>query len=123
VDYAKEAAFYKDLEAAFKSRTQPVGDSASRATALKEVESRFTTATEELGKDLDDIQALYELVSARNLRPASFLYTVERPMVMDSTSAFAFLRYFVLAVLFVGFVGFTAAVVALGHARLRADRG
>jgi hypothetical protein len=123
VDYAKETAFYKDLEAAFKSRTQPVGDSASRASALKEVESRFTSATEELGKDLDDIQALYELVSARNLRPASFLYTAERPMVMDSTSAFAFSRYFVLAVLFVGFVGFAAAVVALGHARLRADRG
>ena len=121
-DSEKETAFYKELEMAFKSGLRPGPDSAVRANALREAEVRFASSAEELEKALDNIQAVYELVSARNLRPASFLYTVERPAVIYSMNTFAVSRYSVFSVLFIGLVGFAAAAGALVHARLRADR-
>ncbi len=118
---AKEVAFYKDLQAAFGSAALDKG--ASRyPNAAKQIESYLSSAAEELGKSLDDIEAIYELISARNLRPASFLYTVEAPLKVDSTSAFSFLRYLTLGVIFVVVAGFAAAAGALFHARLRARR-
>lgn len=122
VDAAKEVAFYKDLLSAFGAAARPDKGNSGYANAVKQIESGLASAAEELGKALDDIQAIYELISARNLRPASFLYTVEVPVVIDSTSAFSFSRYLALGVLFVGFAGFAAAVGALVHARLRAGR-
>jgi hypothetical protein len=119
---AKEVAFYKDLQSAFGAAA-PLGKDASRyPNAGKQIESHLSSAAEELGKALDDIQAIYEVISARNLRPASFLYTVEGPVIIDSTSAFSFSRYLVLGVLFVGFAGFAAAAGSALHARLRARR-
>jgi hypothetical protein len=124
VAYAKEVAFYKDIQSAFR-RTAPRLDkgTSAYANAAKQIESGLASAAEELGKALDDIQAIYDLISARNLRPASFLYTVEAPAIIDSTSAFSFSRYLALGVLFVGFAGCAAAAGALVHARLRAGRG
>jgi len=127
VEFARETAFYKELEAAFKSgtgvRSIPSSvDPAVRANALREVEVRFASSTEEFEKALDNIQALYELVSARNLRPASLLYTIERPTAVYSMNAFSVSRYAVFAVLFIGLVGLTAAAGALVYARLRADQ-
>jgi hypothetical protein len=121
-DYAKETAFYKELEASFRGGLRPNSDPAVRATALREAESRFASGAEELEKGLDDIQAVYDLVSVRNLRPASFLYTVERPMAIYSTTAFSVSRYAVFAVLFIALVGFAAAAACFIHARLRTAR-
>jgi hypothetical protein len=123
VAYAKEVAFYKDIQSAFR-RTAPRLDkgTSAYANAAKQIESGLASAVEELGKALDDIQAIYNLISARNLRPASFLYTVEAPAIIDSTSAFSFWRFLALGVLFVGFAGCAAVAGALVHARLRAGR-
>jgi hypothetical protein len=119
---AKEVAFYKDLQSAFGAAA-PLGKDASRyPNAGKQIEAHLASAAEELGKALDDIQAIYELISARNLRPASFLYTVEGPVIIDSASAFSFSRYLVLGVLFVGFAAFAAAAGSVLDARLRARR-
>lgn len=123
VAYAKEVAFYKDIQSAIRS-TAPRLDKETSAyvNAVKQIESGLVSAAEELGKALDDIQAIYDLISVRNLRPASFLYTVEAPAIIDSTSALSFWRFLALGVLFVGFAGCAAVAGALVHARFRAGR-
>ncbi|MFI5181878.1 MAG: hypothetical protein ACHQPI_10840 [Thermoanaerobaculia bacterium] len=120
-DAARETAFYKELQTAFKS-VRPASDPAGRSAASKEFEERLTSTIDELEKLLDDIQAIYDLVSARNLRPSSFLYTVERPMTVVSTSALSFSRFTAFGGLFVVFAGCAAAAGALFHARLRGTR-
>jgi hypothetical protein len=121
-ELASEASYYRELETAFKNVRKPIVADASRAATLKEIQTRFAAILAEMEKSISEIQQLYELISVRNLRPASFLYTVERPVIFDSTSAFPFLRYLALGVLFVGFAGCAAAAGALIHARLRAGR-
>jgi hypothetical protein len=121
-DAAKETAFYKELQGTFKG-VRPGSDSASQSSASKEIESRFTSTIDELEKILDDVQAIYELVSTRNLRPASFLYTVEGPMTVVSTSALSFRRVAAFGGLFIVLAGCAAAAGALFHARLREARG
>jgi hypothetical protein len=119
---AKEVAFYKDLQAAFGAAAGFDKGTSRYPEAAKQVETGLASAAEELGKALDDIQAIYGIISDRNLRPASFLYSVEGPAIIDSTSAFSFSRYLALGVLFVGFAGFAAAAGAFVHAWLRANR-
>jgi hypothetical protein len=122
VAFAKEVAFYKEIQSAFRAAPRLDKGTSGNANAAKQIESGLASAAEELEKALDDIQAIYDLISARNLRPASFLYTVEAPAIIDSTSAFSFSRYLALGVLFVGFAGCAAVAGALVHARLRAGR-
>jgi len=118
VDAAKETAFYKELQGSFrggmKSRTDGVSP---RSVVMKDIETRFTSASAELEKCLDETRQIYELISARNLRPASALYSTERGMSMNSISAFPVKRFLVLGLLFVGFAGFVAVAGALLHTR------
>jgi hypothetical protein len=123
VSAAKEAAYYRELQAAFRGGMRSSGDSAARTAAAQEVERRFTTAATELEKNLDDIQALYGLVSERNLRPASALFSTESPMKLVSTSAFSVTRFAALAVLFVVFVTCAVAAWALFRVRVLGARG
>lgn len=120
-DAAKETAFYKELQVTFKG-VRPASDQAGRSSASKGIESQFTSTIDELEKILDDIQAIYTLVSARNLRPASFLYTVEGSMTVVSRSALSFRRVAAFGGLFVVLAGCVVAAGALFHARLRGAR-
>jgi hypothetical protein len=122
VEAARETAYYKDLQSSFKGGAKSGTDGASRSVVLKDIEARFASASAELEKSLDEIRQIYELVSARNLRPASALYSTERPMKMDSRSAFSVTRFLALGLLFVGFAGFVAIVGALLHTRFRSSR-
>lgn len=119
---ARETAYYKDLPSSFRGVRKSGTDGASRSVVLKDIEARFASASAELEKSLDEIRQLYELVSARNLRPASALYSTERPMSMNSISAFSVYRFLALGLLFVGFAGFVAVAGALLHTRFGRSR-
>jgi hypothetical protein len=121
-EQTSEVSYYRELETAFKNVRKSGGGDAERAATLKEIQTRFTAIIAEMERGLSETQQLYDLISARNLRPASFLYTVEAPAIIDSTSAFSFSRYLALGVLFIGFAGCAAVAGALVHARLRAGR-
>jgi hypothetical protein len=108
-----EVSYYKELQTAFKSGSRSEGNAAT----LQEIQTRFSAIIAEMEKSLKEIQQLYEMISARNLRPASALFGVEKPMTMDSESAFSVRRFLGLGMLFVAFVGFITAVGALLHAR------
>ena len=108
-----EVSYYRELQTAFKGGRKSAGDAAT----LQEIQTRFSAIIAEMEKSLKEIQQLYEMISARNLRPASALFGVEKPMAMGSKRAFSFTRFLGLGILFVGFVGFLAAVGALLHAR------
>jgi hypothetical protein len=121
-EQTSEVSYYKELSNAFKNVKKWEGDDARRAATLKEIQSRFTLIIAEMEKSLIEIRQLYEMISVRNLRPASALFGVEKPMSMDSRSAFSIPRFLGFGILFVGFVGFLTAAGALLHARLGGSR-
>ena len=121
-ELASEAAYYQELETDFKNVKKPVEGDAARAATLKETRTRFTAIIAEMEKSITEIQQLYELISVRNLRPASFIYSVDKPAKLDSTSAFPFQRFLAFGVLFVIFVGFLTAAGALVRARFGGHR-
>ncbi len=119
VDYGKETAYYKDLEEAFKGSAKRTSDDAARTATVQEVERRFAQAIEEAERNVDAIQALYELISARNLRPQSLLYSVQGGASFTTTNSFSPRRYVGISVLAVFFVGIVAAAAALAFDRIR----
>ena len=112
-ELASEVSYYRVLGTGFKSGMR----SERNAAVLQEIQSRFTVIIAEMEKSINEIQQLYDLISARNLRPESVLFGAEKPMMMGSRSAFSVPRFLGLGMLFVGFVGFIAVAAALLHAR------
>ena len=121
-ELASEASYYRELETAFKNFRKSGEGDAGRAAILKEIQARFTAIIAEMERSLKEIQQLYEMISARNLQPASTLFGAEKQMTMDSKSAFSRSRFLALGVLFVGFVGFLTVAGALLHARFGGSR-
>lgn len=121
-EQTSEVSYYRELETAFKNVRKSGGGDAERAATLKEIQTRFTAIIAEMERGLSETQQLYEMISARNLRPASALFGTLKPMTVDSKSAFSVKRFLALGMLFVGLVGFLTAAGALLHARFGGSR-
>jgi hypothetical protein len=121
-ELASEVAYYKEMESAFRNVKKPTESDTARAVALKDIQTRFTAIIAEVEKSLGEIRQIYDLISVRNLQPASALYGTEKPITVETTSAFPFVRYLALGVLFVGFAGLVTAAGALVHARFGGAR-
>ena len=123
VRIASEATYYRELREAFRSASK-AGDNADRREAtLKEIQGRFAVIVAELENALNQTQQLYDLISIRNLQPASALFSTERPMALKTTSTLAVGRFAGLGLLFVGFAVVMAAAGALFHSRFVRSRG
>jgi hypothetical protein len=117
-ELASEVSYYRELETGLKSGMR----SERNPATLQEIQSRFAAIIAEMERSINEIQQLYDMISARNLRPESVLFGAERAMTMESRSAFSVTRFLGLGMLFVGCVGFLAVAGALLHARLRGSR-
>lgn len=100
----RETAYYDNLSRAVKG----MGIHASGSQAIASlVQSRSTEAFDGLSQGMDQLTAIYEDLSARNLNPSTLLYTITGPFVERaerSVSVRSILLYGVLVMMLAGVV-------------------
>jgi hypothetical protein len=96
----REKAYYDSLA---RSMTGWTSSSANPAVA-KQLQARFDKALQTLSGSVDDVMAIYEEVSSKNLNPSTQLYTVTAPYAERAYRPLAGSRLILYAV-----VGFAAA--------------
>ncbi|MCD6525712.1 MAG: hypothetical protein J7K75_01815 [Desulfuromonas sp.] len=82
----KEAEYYNSLISAMRN----VGDkdTATYDTIVTMVKTSFSEINQDLIGALDDINAIYTLISKNNLRPETELYTITNPLSLEGQQAF-----------------------------------
>lgn len=122
-DAAREASFYRELLSSFRNSAKGGGDASVRAAVLKDIEARFSYAAGELEKAIAGVVEIYDIVSVRNLRPSSALYSTDRPVRVLRRTGFSIARMLGLTIVLAGFVGCVATGWALVRARLASTKG
>jgi hypothetical protein len=100
----KEKAYYEALARSTVGWTSAGADPAM----AKQLLARFETAFQTLSTSVDDVVAIYEEISAKNLNPSTQLYTVTAPYFERSEQSLPGSRLVMYAVL-----GFLAAFFVL----------
>jgi hypothetical protein len=109
-----EAEYYQSMQRSFAS----VHAGANEAVAA-DVSHRTMQAFDELVHSMDQVQALYKIITEQNLNPNNVLYSITTPFTVRSTSALS-LRTLMLY-LFVALLGslIVISLACLAHAYFR----
>ena len=109
----RELSYYEDLNSALGGR---VGvDSGSGRAAVETVSRRIDTAVTEVLTAVDDVNAIYEEVSRRNLNPSTLLYTTTRPFAVSSVPPIGVQTTLLLLVVAFLFAVVVVPIVCLFH--------
>jgi hypothetical protein len=107
----RQVEYYQSMRAAFASQRQS-SNPALEADVRRRTEQLYTT----LGESLDQVGALFRLVSQQNLNPDTILYSITSPFMVRTTSALAWrtVMFYLALTLF-------AAIILIPLACLAAD--
>jgi hypothetical protein len=88
VSLEKDTAYYEDLIAALRGTLQrSVAADAVRERAGAIVKTRAEESVQDIRRWIDQVNAIYEELSARQLNPSTLLYAVTKPFTVRTTRA------------------------------------
>jgi hypothetical protein len=120
VSLDKEVTYYKDVLTAVKGfGAKASGQSAAATQAAATVKTNAEKALNAILESLDQVNAIYQEISAQNLNPQTVLYTVTNPVTITSQRAVSLASFLLYGLLTLIFFSLALLFGCLVHARFR----
>ena len=123
IEYDSELKLYTDMLEAMQddgqAENKPKLTPEERKAVTAKIESRISSAHAELVLSTQQINAIFEQLSSKNLNPTTELYSAPEPVVTVEAKSISHAKLLVYLVAIVATMVFLASVGCLYHARIR----